>query len=159
MAPGVDWVTKSSVGPFIDTGVDLSTGGIIDRGRVYLSKDTIKEMAGQLGLFEELEAKLEDRYDAGYRDGIKETIGGDISRSVADLVELCGQLTAYVGGDELGAPERPELGAPDVSELELVGGKSVDSDSEDAGEGTKPRRGKRPAGVSAVAGDGTALRI
>jgi len=51
-SPGVCYITRTSVGPFIDTGVDMSTQ-VIDRGRLYLAVDVIREMAQLAGLFEE----------------------------------------------------------------------------------------------------------
>jgi hypothetical protein len=62
-------LTKSTTGPFIDSGADFGLGDRPAwRGRVYFSKDEVREMAEQLGLFDEeralaaesiLEAQLE----------------------------------------------------------------------------------------------------
>jgi len=74
--PGVCYVTRTSVGPFIDTGIDMSTT-VIDRGRLYLSVDVIREMAQVAGLFDEgksVSVALQEKewYDRGYNEAIKE---------------------------------------------------------------------------------------
>lgn len=77
LAPGDDYVTRSLKGPFIDTGLHIKPGQA-RHGRVYLSIDTIREMAEILGLFDEkneveevpcakcaeLEAKIESAVEA-----------------------------------------------------------------------------------------------
>jgi hypothetical protein len=52
ISPGVCWITKTGVGPFIDTGIDLSKN-VVDRGRMYISVDALREMAQVAGLFGE----------------------------------------------------------------------------------------------------------
>jgi hypothetical protein len=47
LQPAVDFVTKSPNGPFLDTGINVIPEM---RGRVYLSVDTIREMAEIAGL-------------------------------------------------------------------------------------------------------------
>lgn len=74
--PGHCWITKTSVGPFIDTGVDLSLDRI-DRGRIYISVDVLREMAQLAGLFEEkepptVELKRKQWYNEGYQAAMKE---------------------------------------------------------------------------------------
>jgi hypothetical protein len=98
LAPGVDFVTRSTIGPFIDTRVDLSIGKI-DRGRVYLSKDTVREMATELGLFDELReqalASETDIYNRGYAEAVQENHADRIRSAALDLADLAGQLLAY----------------------------------------------------------------
>jgi len=111
LAPGVCWITKTGVGPFIDTGVDLSLH-VVDRGRMYISVDTLREMAQIAGLFDEkkpatVELREKEIYDRGYNDAIKEidqdvinNFVGHVSRNsagvagVAALVEPAGSHTA-----------------------------------------------------------------
>lgn len=52
LAPGDDYITRSLKGPFIDTGLQIKPGQA-RHGRVYLSIDTVREMAQILGLFDE----------------------------------------------------------------------------------------------------------
>lgn len=52
-APGDDYITRSVKGPFVDTGLQIKPGQA-RHGRVYLSKDTVREMAEVLGLFDGL---------------------------------------------------------------------------------------------------------
>lgn len=88
LAPGVDYVTSSSVGPFIDTGRDIKFGER-NLGRLYLSKDTVAEMARELGVASNIQATeeaLANAYISGKLDGLKETFGGDIVR-VVDVLE------------------------------------------------------------------------
>lgn len=86
LQPAVDFITKSPNGPFIDTGLNVT---FEQRGRVYLSVETIKEMAEIAGLLENKNAQekvLHDTatYNRGYEDGLKE---GN---------ELLGKLTAAI---------------------------------------------------------------
>lgn len=86
--PGVDYVTGSGVGPFIDTGRDI-TFGERKLGRIYLSKDTIAEMAREFDLVgnsHATEEALQSAYVTGKLDGLRETFGGDITR-VVDVLE------------------------------------------------------------------------
>lgn len=86
LQPAVDFITKSPNGPFIDTGFNVT---FEQRGRIYLSVETVKEMAEIAGLLENKNAEqkvLHDTatYNRGYEDGLKE---GN---------ELLGKLTAAV---------------------------------------------------------------
>lgn len=87
LQPGVDYVTSSGVGPFIDTGRDI-TFGERKLGRIYLSKDTVAEMARELNLMgnsQATEEALQSAYITGKLDGLRETFGGDIIRVVDTL--------------------------------------------------------------------------
>jgi hypothetical protein len=95
--PGVCWITKTSKGPFIDTGVDLSKT-VIDRGRIYLSVDVIREMAQLAGLFEEGEPKtagLKKKrwYEEGYNAAVKE-LQNDVVNNFVERVISNSALTA-----------------------------------------------------------------
>lgn len=89
LQPASDFFTGTVVGPFIDTvlTIDLHRFNLaqIKTGmRVYVSRDTVREWAEQLGLFEQADAT--DDYQRGYKDGyedeLKENIGDDL-RNIA----------------------------------------------------------------------------
>jgi hypothetical protein len=87
LQPAVDFVTKSPNGPFLDTGINVIPEM---RGRVYLSVDTIREMAEIAGLLETKNAQEKSLYDIdvynqGYKDGLR------------DGEELIGKLTTTIG--------------------------------------------------------------
>lgn len=74
LQPAVDFVTKSPNGPFIDTQFDVP---FEVRGRVYLSVETIKEMAEVAGLLDSKNANEKNLHDIalfneGYEAGLKE---------------------------------------------------------------------------------------
>ena len=106
LQPGVCWITKTSKGPFVDTGVDLSKT-VVDRGRIYLSVDVIREMAQLAGLFGEDEPKTaalkkKQWYEEGYNDAIKE-LQNDV---VNNFVERVISNTAVTAGAAVSmAPE------------------------------------------------------
>lgn len=88
LQPAVDYVTSSGVGPFIDTGRDIKFGER-NLGRIYLSKDTVAEMAREFGIAGNslaTEEALANAYITGKLDGLKETFGGDVVR-VVDVLE------------------------------------------------------------------------
>lgn len=95
-APGIDYVTGSAVGPFIDTGKDIQIG---DRrfGRIYLSKSTVAEMARELGIVGGAagNAAIEAAYNKGKLDALKEELSGDLY-SVADTLR---RWLAHVDSD------------------------------------------------------------
>lgn len=84
--PGHCWITKTAVGPFVDTGVDLSIDRI-DRGRIYISVDALREMAQVAGLFDEkepvtVELKRRQWYEEGYNDAMKEMSNDAVNRFI-----------------------------------------------------------------------------
>lgn len=86
LMPGVDFVTRSPNGPFIDTGISVS---VENKGRVYLSVETIKEMAEIAGLLETKNAQERSMYDMeiyneGYKAGLQE--GADLSERLGNIV-------------------------------------------------------------------------
>jgi hypothetical protein len=96
MLPGVDFITRSPVGPFIDTGINTT---VETKGHVYLSVETIREMAEIAGLLENKNAQersLHDleMYNAGYETGLKE--GQEISER---LVAISNRLGAQHGSN------------------------------------------------------------
>jgi hypothetical protein len=164
LAPGVCWITKSGVGPFIDTGIDLSKN-VIDRGRMYISVDALREMAQIAGLFDEtapvsVELRKKELYDLGYNDALKEmnkdVISNFVERIVGNAVSSAGVATAV-------APESNHTAA---------GAAVTDSASADAGEqqdsasvGKTERKSastgsvKRPASVSTNPSDESNFRL
>lgn len=87
--PGHCWITKTAVGPFIDTGIDLSVK-VIDRGRIYISIDALREMAQVAGLFDEEEPKTvglqrKKWYDEGYNDALKEFSNESVDRFIEHI--------------------------------------------------------------------------
>jgi hypothetical protein len=163
-APGQCWLTKTTVGPFIDTGVDVQ---FAERGRIYLSVDAVREMAIAAGLFDEYEATQEaaelDGYNRGYTEAVRENYGDALGTAVDRLAFVVGQLGMAVVEPR---PEAPE-GNSGIDGGVLAGeAESGDEPSEDAlgisdtqPSSTEPSRRKRPAGVSANRGDGTLPRI
>ena len=90
LQPAVDFITKTPNGPFIDTGMNVT---FEQRGRVYLSVETIKEMAEVAGLLESKNAQEknlhdEGNYNRGYEAGLKE--GADL---IAKLSAVTGRLS------------------------------------------------------------------
>jgi hypothetical protein len=121
LQPAVDFITKSPNGPFIDTGMDVT---FEQRGRLYLSVDTIKEMAEVAGLLESKNAQEknlhdEANYNRGYEAGLKEG------------AELLGKLTAAV--DRLSTPDYAAV-LSDVETVESIEGSADDESGEPAGD-------------------------
>ena len=90
LAPGVDFITKSPNGPFIDTGLNVT---FEMRGRLYLSVETIEEMAKVAGLLEAKnngEQELHEKaiYNAGYKAGIESA--GELSEQLAAIGNTIG---------------------------------------------------------------------
>jgi hypothetical protein len=84
--PGVDFVTRSPNGPFIDTGISVS---IENRGRVYLSVQTIKEMAEIAGLIDTKNAQERslydmEKYNEGFKAGLQE--GTDLNDRLGNII-------------------------------------------------------------------------
>lgn len=167
-APGADYITKTPNGPFIDTGLFVGIGS--GRERIYLSKDTIFEMADTLGLFDDVLAHAETRYQAGYNDAVKENLGGDIR----DIADRLGAVVPYLAG--LAGPDLPveaPSGEDSGAEGSLLDGPdgdgapfvvdSVESIAErtarTGGQGDGAGRNERPAELPASAGDESLYRI
>ncbi len=164
MSPGVCWITKSGVGPFIDTGIDLSMH-VVDRGRMYISVDALREMAQIAGLFDEttpvsVELRKKELYDLGYNDALKEmnqdVISNFVERIVSNAANSAGAATAV-------APEvhHTAAGAAVTDAPSADAGKQQDSAS--AGEterkSTSTRSVKRPASVSTNSSDDANFRL
>lgn len=162
--PGCCWITKTSVGPFIDTGVDLSLGKI-DRGRIYLSVDALREMAQVAGLFDEEEPKAaalkkKQWYEEGYNDAMKE-LQSDV---VNNFVERVLSGTASTAGAAVSEPSETNTstaGAAVPNASDTAGDASqVDSDVDGLErESTGVGSVKRPASVSTSSSDDAAYRL
>jgi len=102
---GADYFTRSNNGPFIDTGLDVRSES--PKGRVYLSLDTVREMAENLGLFEGLipeaamaelvEVEVEKRIVADHQKD------EEIRGSIATLAAHLGLHPADLAGGGMGA--------------------------------------------------------
>lgn len=104
LLPAVDWITRSPNGPFLDTGINIS---VENKGRVYLSVETLREMAEIAGLLESkgnAEQSLHDKeqYEKGYADGLKKE--GQLVESLMAITHiLAGRSTGIddLAGDEV----------------------------------------------------------
>lgn len=153
LAPGNCWVSKTTDGPFIDTGVDVGRMHI-ERGRIYLSFEVLREMARVAGILDEgkstsAELKEKEWYDKGYSDAIKENYGN-----------LLTQLADRVGPSILDAVS--SAGTVEAEDDSESSGESLEG-TEDAGDAERKVAGagsrKRPSRVSANTGDESAYRL
>jgi hypothetical protein len=87
LQPAVDYLTRSSVGPFIDTGRDAPAASGRGKDRIYISLDTLTHMADVAGVINKpSQDALDEAYRRGVLDGIKHDLGGDLSR-IIDVLE------------------------------------------------------------------------
>lgn len=171
-SPGVDFITKSPNGPFIDTGhiVQFMEGRNADR--VYLSVETLREMCQIAGVLEEptsdaARAREVAIYNQGYSDAVKENIGGEL-RGIADRL---GFVADRLGDFAVDNPAESEDGAEGTgvsteavvsieSKRDSKSGASVESAGTGDGQGTRSRGNKRSVGVSSDSGnDARSFRI
>lgn len=103
--PAEDFITKTPNGPFIDTGFDVP---FEKRGRMYLSVETIKEMAQVAGLLENKNAQEKALYDL-------EIENRGYERGLRDSEELVGKLTSIIS-----RMSTPHLGAG-IAYMEIDG--------------------------------------
>lgn len=105
--PGEDIITRSTVGPFVDCGAWIPPSP--RRRRVYLTVETIRQLAEAAGIVEargNSEAAIKRAYAEGGLDILKENIGGD-------LVRVLGRLAGVLADAELPAePADGEAGDP-----------------------------------------------
>ena len=164
LAPGVCWITKTGVGPFIDTGVDLSLH-VIDRGRIYIAVDTLREMAQLAGLFDEtapvsVELRKQEIYNQGYKDALEE-MNKDVISNFVERVVSNPAFTA--SGAAVVAPEIDNTAAgaavPDSASAN-VGTPEDGADSDEMErKSSSPRSVKRPARVSTNSSDDANFRL
>jgi len=164
MSPGVCWITKSGVGPFIDTGVDLSLH-VVDRGRMYISVDAIREMAQIAGLFDEaapvsVEMRKKEFYDQGYKDALEE-MNKDVINNFVERVVSNSALAAGAATSVASESNHTTAGAavPDVADADA----GAQQDSADTGKAERKGSGtgsvKRPASVSTNSSDDANFRL
>lgn len=127
LAPGEDFITRTINGPFIDTGTDLGFG---QKGRVYLSVDTLREMADTAGLLDTADSQKVN-YDAAYKQGYADAMREKLDDKLRDDID---ELLHILRSDN----PAPALGV--VEEGDSVG---------DAAEGAEPE----PSGEDGGAGD------
>lgn len=162
--PGVCWITKTSKGPFIDTGVDLSKT-VIDRGRIYLSVDVLREMAQLAGLFDEGEPKAaglkrKQWYEEGYNDAVKElkndVVNNFVERVISNTALTAGAAispTPEISGQIDAEPGTIDEG-PTGDTLQI----NTDSDKLER-KGAGVSRFKRPSRVSTGSSDESTYRL
>ena len=164
LAPGACWFTKTSDGPFIDTGYDLSKH-VIDRGRVYISVSALREMAQVAGLFDEkepisVEMKKKEWYDTGYNDAIKElktdAVNNFVERVLAGPVSTAGAATLL---EPTSNHTAAGAAVPDVADAAT--GAPEDDSSVDEVERESASTGsvKRPSRVSTNSSDDANFRL
>lgn len=145
MMPGEDFLTRSIVGPFIDTRRHIEFEQARNRPRIYLSIDTIREMAEDLGLFDEyreqVKAAHDDAMNEGYALGIKENFDGDLA-GIADRLDYMA-VTLRGGLRDLPTPVAPP--SEDIS-----GG--ADSESPEPRQPRKASSKPRPDDIPAATG-------
>jgi hypothetical protein len=179
-APGVDFITKSSIGPFIDTGYTVQ---FREMGRIYLSLETIREMAVELGLFDNLVStpsadQLQAEYDRGYDNAQKENLIGNLRDLVDELGSVADRIAGPAGvvddptGDDVAATDAPstgDLGAAieadvaypqrePVADAEAVREEPASAPEPDR-QGNGDGRQRRRAGVSSSTGNDNPFRI
>jgi hypothetical protein len=86
LQPAVDYLTRSSVGPFIDTGRDAPAVSGRGKDRIYISLDTLRHMADVAGILDTpSNTALDEAYRRGVVDGIRAELGVDLARVVGVL--------------------------------------------------------------------------
>lgn len=159
LQPAEDFLTKSPNGPFIDTGINVA---FERRGRIYLAKDTIREMAEVLGLFDADKSESQEMHDriqylAGFRDGLNE--GGKTNDILNRITAVLGSVPAVADGGSAAVVEVTNDAA------ESAGENVTDVREPATGSGSKGRKassvsGKRGSNdVPGVSGDAERYRI
>jgi len=153
LSPGHCWITRTTDGPFIDTSVDVGRMHI-ERGRIYLSVEVVREMARVAGILDEgksvsVELREQELYNKGYSDALKENYG-----------DLLHNLTDRIAVGNVGNAVPATGGASPVVE-ELAGGAYEASEVAGSSERKSSSTGsvKRPSRVSADTGDESAYRL
>lgn len=120
--PGIDLISGDNAGPVVDTGYDIEPSYRMVR-RLYLSVDTIRELATTAGVLDERPTVGQilyetEAYNRGFSDAVKEGVGGQL----VELVDRLGLLTHLLGG---GSDPDPEVDAPDLEVAAGAGGEVV----------------------------------
>lgn len=153
LAPGHCWVSRTTDGPFIDTGIDIGRMHI-ERGRLYLSFDVIREMAREAGVINEgkpvsVTLREKELYEKGYSDALKENYG-NILNNLADRI----------GPSILDAFDSAVEGTPEAVE-DVAGGthKADETASKPQRKSTSTGSVKRPTSIPADTSDESAYRL
>jgi len=170
-APGLCFITRTSVGPFIDTGKKVWTLrpeiGTKVYEHVYIAVSTLLEIAQEAGILSAKDVELSRQYGEGYADALKENIGGDLN-SLADTLgfisERLDSIRSALGGADSGSYLRVEgaeaPGDDEDSREDAERGDSEDGDRGDESptlEGVDAYLDLRPARVSGRRGNGKPL--
>jgi hypothetical protein len=162
--PGHCWITRTAVGPFVDTGVDVSVGKI-DRGRMYISIDALREMAQVAGLFDEkqpvsVELRQKEWFDKGYQKAMEEMSNDAVNRfiehTVRNSVGIAGNAAMVESTNHLAS-----VGAaiPGFEESTAGTPESVEGDGGLEREGASVGSVERPVGVSTNSSDDDQYRL
>ena len=153
LPPGVDWITRSDKGPFVDTGVDIQFAAF---GRLYLSVSTVRELAEAAGVIGEgpsagEQAREAQEYFRGYSDAVKENEIGHLDRIVERLAGVAIALHGTGGvavevSPEISSPDPAPSGEPDDFIEEIESGVFT-TDGPIAGQDNRPARNKGPARI------------
>ncbi len=101
LEPGIDAVTGSSKGPFVDTGAWLLPSP--RRRRLYLSVATIRELAEVAGVIEPPSATaltVAQARSEGALEVIKENLGGDLVRVLGRLAVVLADVRPGDGAED-----------------------------------------------------------
>lgn len=144
LQPAVDFITKSPNGPFIDTGLNVT---FEMRGRVYLSLETIKEMAEIAGLLDNKNAQELSLHEL-------EIANEAYARGLKDSEELVGKLSSIINRM---SPAFSDAVATSVeAAVELASSAGIESGKSDGDfsdvQGTPARKRKSGGKTVATAG-------
>jgi hypothetical protein len=162
--PGHCWISRTAVGPFVDTGVDVSVGKI-DRGRMYISIDVLREMAQVAGLFGEeqpatVDLRKREWYEKGYQAAMEEMSNDAVSRFIEhasrNLVGVAGNTAMVDSANNLAS-----VGAavPSVEESTAGASEGFEDDGGLELEGASTGSVKRSSGVSTNSSDDERYRL
>jgi len=153
LEPAVCWITRSGQGPFIDTGVDVGRMHI-ERGRIYISLDALREMARVAGILDEgksasVELKEIEWFNKGYSEALKENYGDLLTRLADRVTPGIVDATGVAGEPEEEVNSGPAGAALDTTVDAGITERKVSS------AGSR----KRPSSVSANTGDESSYRL
>jgi hypothetical protein len=99
LAPGTDYVSGAADAGVVDTGIDVYDFLSKDPKRIYLGRDTIRELADVAGVrdVKSVGETVHDaqEYNRGYMDAVKDRVGDQL----IDLVDRLGLLAALLGSE------------------------------------------------------------
>lgn len=112
--PAFDFITHNTNGPFVDTGLTInkfdSMFAEAHAARVYISVETLRELAEGAGLFEPYKDSNIEYYKDGYADGMVDgrRIVEEEHGTARDLVAQLGGLGLHVAPVGVDAPAESE---------------------------------------------------